>query len=96
MLWVGAPRWLYVPVYVALGWVAVVYLPAFAHAGGAAVLALVVAGGLLYTLGGLVYGIAAQPEPALVRLPRGVPRPDGARLRRRTPWRVSLTARTRT
>lgn len=61
VLWIGAPRWLYVPVYVALGWVAVVYLPAFA-AAGPAVLTLVVAGGLLYTLGGLVYGIR-RPDP---------------------------------
>ena len=62
VLWVGAPRSLYVPVYVALGWVAVVYLPAFA-AAGPAVLALVVAGGLLYTLGGLVYGLR-RPNPS--------------------------------
>jgi hemolysin III len=62
VLWVGAPRWLYVPVYVALGWVAVVYLPAFAHAG-AAVLALVIAGGLLYTAGGVVYGLR-RPDPS--------------------------------
>jgi hemolysin III len=53
VLWVGAPRWLYVPVYVALGWVAVAYLPQFADAGPA-VLALVVAGGRLYTAGGKV------------------------------------------
>ncbi|HYY12010.1 MAG TPA: hemolysin III family protein [Kineosporiaceae bacterium] len=62
VLWIGAPRWLYVPVYVALGWVAVVYLPAFA-AAGPAVLTLVVAGGLLYTLGGVVYGIK-RPDPS--------------------------------
>ncbi len=62
VLWIGAPRWLYVPVYVALGWVAVVYLPAFA-AAGPAVLAFVVAGGLLYTLGGVVYGIR-RPDPS--------------------------------
>ena len=31
VLWVGAPRWLYMPVYVALGWVAVV-LPAVVRA----------------------------------------------------------------
>ncbi len=62
VLWVGAPRWLYVPVYIALGWVAVVYLPAFAKAGPA-VLALVLAGGLLYTLGGLVYGLR-RPDPS--------------------------------
>ena len=62
VLWVGAPRWLYVPVYVALGWVAVVYLPAFA-AAGPAVLGFVVAGGVLYTLGGIVYGIQ-RPDPS--------------------------------
>jgi hemolysin III len=62
VLWVGAPRWLYVPVYIALGWVAVVYLPAFAKAGPA-VLTLVVAGGLLYTLGGVVYGLR-RPDPS--------------------------------
>jgi hemolysin III len=62
VLWVGAPRWLYVPVYVALGWVAVAYLPWFADAG-AAVLALIVAGGLLYTAGGVVYGLR-RPDPS--------------------------------
>lgn len=62
VLWIGAPRWLYVPVYIALGWVAVAYLPEFARAGGA-VLALVVTGGLLYTAGGLVYGIR-RPDPS--------------------------------
>ena len=62
VLWVGAPRWLYVPVYVALGWVAVAYLPQFADAGPA-VLALVVAGGLLYTAGGIVYGLR-RPDPS--------------------------------
>lgn len=63
VFWVGAPRWLYVPVYVALGWVAVVYLPQFLHHGGPAVLTLVVVGGVLYTLGGLVYGIK-RPDPS--------------------------------
>jgi hemolysin III len=63
VLWVGAPRWLYVPVYLALGWVAVFYLPAFWRGGGAAVVVLVVVGGALYTLGGLVYGVR-RPDPS--------------------------------
>jgi hemolysin III len=63
VFWVGAPRWLYVPVYVALGWVAVIYLPHFLHRGGPAVLTLVIVGGVLYTLGGLVYGIK-RPDPS--------------------------------
>jgi hemolysin III len=62
VLWVGAPRWLYVPVYVALGWVAVAYLPHFL-ARGVAVLVFVVLGGVLYTLGGLVYGLK-RPNPS--------------------------------
>ena len=33
VFWVKAPRWLYVPVYIALGWVAVVYLPDFLSTG---------------------------------------------------------------
>ncbi|MBM6401926.1 PAQR family membrane homeostasis protein TrhA [Phycicoccus sonneratiae] len=57
VFWTGAPRWLYTPVYVMLGWVAVFYFgPLLQHAGGA-VMAWVVVGGVLYSLGALVYGI---------------------------------------
>lgn len=52
--WASAPRGAYVPIYIALGWAAVAYLPQFAAANGL-VLGLVVAGGILYTAGGLVY-----------------------------------------
>jgi hemolysin III len=62
-LWLGAPRWIYVPVYVALGWVAVWFLPAFARSGGASVMWLVIAGGLGYTLGALIYGLK-RPNPS--------------------------------
>src|SRR6476469_565121 len=40
VLWVGAPRWLYTPVYVALGWVAVFYLGPLLHFGGPALVTL--------------------------------------------------------
>jgi hemolysin III len=62
VLWPGAPRWLYVPIYVALGWAAVFFLGDLASATTGAVLTLVVAGGVLYTLGGVVYGIR-RPDP---------------------------------
>jgi hemolysin III len=62
VLWVHAPRWLYVPVYVALGWVAVVYLPDFLR-GGVAAFVLVVVGGVLYTAGGVIYGLK-RPNPS--------------------------------
>ena len=56
VFWTDAPRWLYVPLYVVLGWVAVFYFgPLVEHAGGA-VMAWVVVGGVLYSLGAVVYG----------------------------------------
>ncbi|MFG3171196.1 hemolysin III family protein [Streptomyces sp. NPDC048200] len=63
VLWVGAPRWLYTPCYLALGWAPVRYLPDFLHNGGAAVLILVVAGGLLYSAGAVVYALK-RPDPS--------------------------------
>jgi hemolysin III len=63
ILWVHAPRWLYVPIYIGLGWAAVFWAGEFAAAGEPAVLALVVLGGVLYTLGAVVYGVK-RPNPA--------------------------------
>nr|WP_246636966.1 hemolysin III family protein [Actinoplanes hulinensis] len=62
VLWVGAPRWLYVPVYIVLGWVAVIYLPAFWRAGGAPIVTFLFLGGALYTVGAVVYGLR-RPDP---------------------------------
>ncbi len=56
VFWLHAPRWLYVPLYVALGWVAVWFLPDFLTTGGLAIVILVGLGGILYTLGAVVYG----------------------------------------
>ncbi len=63
VLWMSAPRWLYVPVYVALGSVAVGYIPQFSAAGGAAVAWLVASGGVAYILGAVVYGTKV-PNPS--------------------------------
>lgn len=60
--WIRAPRWLYTLCYIALGWAAVFYLPDFARTGGTPVVVLVLAGGLLYTAGALVYGLK-RPDP---------------------------------
>ena len=63
VFWLNAPRWLYTPIYVALGWVAVWFLPDFAEAGGSAILWLVIAGGIAYTVGAVVYGLK-RPNPS--------------------------------
>jgi hemolysin III len=59
--WLGAPRWLYTPFYLALGWVAIGIMPELARNGGG-VVALLAAGGLAYTAGGVVYGLR-RPDP---------------------------------
>jgi hemolysin III len=62
IFWTDAPRWLYTPIYIGLGWAAVGFADQFAAATGAAVLSLVIIGGVLYTLGGIVYGLK-RPDP---------------------------------
>ncbi len=69
VMWAGAPRWLSVPIYMALGWAPVFFFGGFVDGAksygnsiGLAVMVLVVAGGALYTLGGLVYG-TKRPNP---------------------------------
>jgi len=62
VLWLNAPRWLYVPLYLVLGWAAVMYTPQLV-AANTAMLVLVFVGGGLYSLGAVVYG-TKWPDPA--------------------------------
>ena len=57
ILWLSAPRWVYVPLYIALGWAAVFFLPSFWQSGGVAVFLLILLGGIFYTAGGVIYAI---------------------------------------
>ena len=61
VFWITAPRWLYVPLYVILGWAAVFYAPDIFITNPAAMV-LVIVGGLLYTIGSVVYGLK-KPNP---------------------------------
>jgi hemolysin III len=62
VLWLSAPSWLYTPCYVALGWVAVAVMPELSRNGGGAVVVLLVAGGLAYSLGAVAYALR-RPNP---------------------------------
>ncbi|HET6212583.1 MAG TPA: hemolysin III family protein [Micromonosporaceae bacterium] len=62
LVWPHAPRWLSAPLYIALGWVAIAVLPDIYRAGGVAALALLVAGGAIYSLGGVLYALR-RPNP---------------------------------
>jgi hemolysin III len=62
LAWVDAPKWLAVAIGIALGWIGVVALPQlWAHAGLTGV-ALLLAGGILYTGGAIVYA-RRRPDP---------------------------------
>jgi len=69
VFWTDAPRWLYTPMYIALGWAAIFFVPDFLDGAqryslgiAIAVMVLVATGGVLYTLGGVVYGLK-RPNP---------------------------------
>lgn len=61
VFWIDAPRWLYVPLYVLLGWAAVAFIGDIFAASPAAMI-LVIVGGLMYTAGSIVYGFK-KPNP---------------------------------
>ncbi len=53
--WMAAPGWLSTAVYVAMGWLAVIAAPAFLAAVPLAGLSWVLAGGIIYTVGAVVF-----------------------------------------
>jgi len=61
VFWVGAPRWLYVPLYVLLGWAAMMFIVDFFQ-NAPVTMILIIAGGLLYTVGAVFYGLK-RPNP---------------------------------
>jgi hemolysin III len=62
VLWIHAPRALYVGLYIALGWAIAPFLgEILATSVAAGVLTLV--GGILYTVGGVIYGFR-RPDPS--------------------------------
>lgn len=62
LVWSDAPRWLHALLYVTLGWVAVAALPQLAGAIGIGGMILLGLGGVLYTLGAVVYTVK-RPDP---------------------------------
>ncbi len=62
MAWPGAPRWLGVGLYIATGWVALVAATEIAEWFALVPLALLAGGGVLYTLGAIIYA-TRRPDP---------------------------------
>jgi len=61
-VWVAAPKWLAAAIAIALGWVAVAVLPQLASRLDPAGVALLGAGGLVYTAGAIIYA-RGRPDP---------------------------------
>ena len=68
VFWTDAPRWLYTPIYIAMGWAAIFFIPGFLDGAkslgalGMGTFVMILVGGALYTLGGVVYGFK-RPNP---------------------------------
>ncbi|WP_156744555.1 hemolysin III family protein, partial [Mycobacterium sp. E740] len=62
LLWPTAPRWLGVSLYLILGWTAVLYTHTLLDHAGLTVVLLLLAGGVLYNIGAVCYGLA-WPNP---------------------------------
>ncbi|GAB2568682.1 PAQR family membrane homeostasis protein TrhA [Microlunatus antarcticus] len=62
-LWLSAPRWLYTAMYLLMGCSALGWIGAFYSTGGPAVVALILAGGVFYIGGAVVYG-RKRPDPS--------------------------------
>jgi hemolysin III len=63
LFWLSVPRWLYTALYIVMGWTALGWLGAFYDAAGLTVLILIIAGGLCYTFGAVVYA-RKRPNPS--------------------------------
>jgi hemolysin III len=62
MFWPSAPRWLGVPLYILLGWVAAWFVGPIMQGAGVAALVLLIVGGALYSIGGVLYALK-WPDP---------------------------------
>lgn len=63
LIWIDHPRWLDALVYLALGWLIVWKIPALWVGAGPAAVILVAVGGVIYSLGAVVYAIQ-WPNPS--------------------------------
>ena len=63
LFWIRAPKLLTAALCLALGWLGAPYLPVFVSSLGPRIASLVLAGGLVYTAGAVVYSLK-RPDPA--------------------------------
>jgi hemolysin III len=62
MLWVHAPKWVLAGFGIALGWLLAAVVPELVAEAGVLVTVLLAAGGVLYTIGAVIYAVG-RPDP---------------------------------
>lgn len=55
--WISCPKWFSSMIYIAMGWVCLIVFPVLMNRLSAAAFAWLLAGGVLYTAGGIVYAL---------------------------------------
>ena len=61
IFWIGAPRWLYVPLYLLLSYAAFAFILDF-YSSAPVMMTLILVGGVFYTVGAVIYGLK-RPNP---------------------------------
>jgi hemolysin III len=62
IFWTGEPRWVSTTLYVVAGWIVIFFLPELINGAGIVVVVLIALGGVLYTVGAVIYGMK-RPNP---------------------------------
>jgi len=62
IFWTKAPKWISVGLYILCGWIAAPYIPEIGQALGPVSVWLLIVGGLIYTVGALIYA-TKRPDP---------------------------------
>ncbi|WP_156623989.1 hemolysin III family protein [Mycobacterium sp. 852002-40037_SCH5390672] len=62
MAWPNSPRWIGIPLYLALGWTAIVFARQLLDGAGFAATMLLLIGGVLYNIGTVMY-VLKRPDP---------------------------------
>ncbi len=62
-LWVTSPKWVSVAVYLAVGWIGAIAYPSIVSSAGVGAGVLIAVGGILYTIGAVVYALQ-RPDPS--------------------------------
>ncbi len=62
LFWLHAPRWLVAGLYVVIGWTALAFIPVLWSQLGVITFALILSGGVVYSIGAVVYA-TRRPDP---------------------------------